>query len=115
MNWVMVGALSQVGQCLVLVVAVVFAWVQLGKMSGQQEKMAEQNEKMSKQHDLDRLIAWKTSVQGVNHLIFGDPETFRRVLYPGSRYRRGSEGADGSVCKPPRLGSDLLYAQRGQE
>lgn len=32
--------------------------------------------------DLDRLIAWKTSVQEVNHLIFGDPETFRKVLYP---------------------------------
>ena len=31
---------------------------------------------------LDRLIAWKTSVQGVNHLIFGDPKTFRKVLYP---------------------------------
>lgn len=44
--------------------------------------MSDQQKEMSKQHDLDRLIAWKTSVQEVNHLIFRDPETFRKVLYP---------------------------------
>ena len=75
MNWQMVGAVAQIGQCLILAVAGVFAWVQLRKMSEQQEKMRAQ-------HELDRLIAWKTSVQEVNHLIFGDPETFRKVLYP---------------------------------
>ena len=73
--WTMVGAVAQIVQCLILVVAGFLAWVQLGKMSEQQKKMSEQ-------HELDRLIAWKTSVQGVNQLIFGDPETFRKVLYP---------------------------------
>ena len=75
MFWQMVGAAAQVTQCLILVIAGFLAWEQLEKMNEQQESMVEQ-------HELDRLIAWKTSVQEVNHLIFGAPKTFRKVLYP---------------------------------
>ena len=65
MNW---NIDWQFVECLILAVAAIAAWRQL--------------KKMNERNDLDRLIAWKASVQEVNHLIFGDPATFRKVLYP---------------------------------
>lgn len=35
-----------------------------------------------KQHHLDRLIAWKSSVQTINQLIVGHAALFSKVLYP---------------------------------
>lgn len=40
-----------------------------------------------KQHELDRIIAWKSSLQDVNKLIFDKPEYFVPVLYPRNNDR----------------------------
>lgn len=39
------------------------------------------------QHELDRIVAWKGSLQDVNKLIFDKPEFFVPVLYPPDRER----------------------------
>ena len=89
----------QISELVVLIFTMLIIWNQLDQQAEQIEQHAEQVKQQAKQieqqaeqlnrqadqHQLDRLIAWKTSIQGINGLIMQNPETFIPVLYPDEK------------------------------
>lgn len=68
-------AVGTFGSLIVFIVVAYFGFQQL-------QKIREQNETIRNQSELDRIFAWKNSIQDINRLIIEKPKIFIPLLYP---------------------------------